>query len=56
LCRLLAEKNWVRVGTRVYLEQDTSAEQPVLPPGWQVERQKTAGKVRYTLLRVAEKE
>ena len=56
LCRLLAEKNWVRVGTRVYLEQDAGAAQPVLPPGWLVERQKTAGKVRYTLLRVAEKE
>jgi len=56
LCRLLAEKNWVRVGTRVYLEQDAGAAQPALPPGWHVERQKTAGKVRYTLLRVAEKE
>jgi 16S rRNA (guanine966-N2)-methyltransferase len=56
LCRLLTERGWVRAGTLVYLEQDRRRELPALPPGWRPQREKTAGNVRYTLVRVSEEE
>jgi 16S rRNA (guanine966-N2)-methyltransferase len=49
LCRLLDERDWLAAGARVYLEQDHDRPLPRLPDGWTVLKQKTAGKVRYTL-------
>ena len=50
LCRLLQKNGWLAAGARVYLEQPTQAEKPKLPDGWEVLKEKTAGKVRYFLL------
>jgi len=50
LCRLLDQRDWLAAGARVYLEQDHGRPLPRLPDGWTVLKQKTAGKVRYTLV------
>jgi 16S rRNA (guanine966-N2)-methyltransferase len=50
LCRLLDERDWLAAGARVYLEQGHDRALPRLPDGWTVLKQKTAGKVRYTLV------
>ena len=52
LCRLLADRGWVSPGSLVYLEQDRSEALPELPPGWLLQKEKTAGNVRYSLVRV----
>jgi len=49
LCRLLKERRWLAAGARIYLEQDRARPLPALPDGWQVLREKTAGRVRYAL-------
>ncbi len=51
LCRLLSEREWLAPGARVYLEQDRDRPIPELPEGWTVLREKTAGQVRYALLK-----
>ncbi len=48
-CRLLDEGNLLAEGAQVYLEQERSAAEPELPPGWQMKKNKTAGNVRYML-------
>lgn len=48
LCTLLAG-GWLNGGARVYIESPRDRPLPVLPPGWQVLREKTAGQVRYAL-------
>ena len=53
LCRLLAERSWLSRGAHVYLEQDRNQPVPELPQGWQLQREKTAGNVRYSLISVA---
>jgi 16S rRNA (guanine966-N2)-methyltransferase len=53
LCRLLAERSWLSAGAHVYLEQDRNQPVPDLPQGWQLQREKTAGNVRYSLISVA---
>jgi 16S rRNA (guanine966-N2)-methyltransferase len=50
LCRLLQQSGRLAAGARVYLEQDRSQTVPVLPDGWSVIRNKTAGKVQYSLV------
>lgn len=50
LCRLL-RAGWVREGALIYLEMSRSQALPALPPGWQPLREKTAGQVRFALLR-----
>lgn len=50
LCRLLAGRGWLADDALVYLEQERARADPVLPPGWQVLRDRTAGDVRYLLL------
>jgi len=50
LCRLLDERGVLSTGARVYVEQDRARELPVLPSGWTVLKNKTAGNVRYALL------
>ena len=50
-CRLLAEQRLLANGALVYLEQDQSKPDPELPDDWVVEKNKTAGMVRYMLVR-----
>ncbi len=52
LCRLLSEENWLTDGARAYLEQDRERPLPVLPDGWTINYDKTAGQVRYALVTV----
>ena len=51
-CRLLERKELLAEGALVYLEQDRSKAEPKLPDGWQVQKNKTAGNVRYMLVQV----
>ncbi|MED5420545.1 MAG: 16S rRNA (guanine(966)-N(2))-methyltransferase RsmD [Pseudomonadota bacterium] len=53
LCKLLDECGWLSLGAFVYIEQDREQFSPVLPHGWETVREKTAGNVRYSLLRKA---
>ena len=51
-CRLLAQQQLLAEGALVYLEQDRSKAEPVLPESCQVLKSKTAGNVRYMLVQV----
>jgi 16S rRNA (guanine966-N2)-methyltransferase len=51
LCRLLADHGWLAKGAQVYLEQSSSQQFPRLPDGWELLKKKTAGNVRYSLIR-----
>lgn len=53
LCRLLAGHGWLAKGAQVYLEQSSSQQFPTLPDGWELLKEKTAGNVRYSLIRTA---
>lgn len=53
LCRLLAERQCLKSGAHIYLEQDREQSLPSLPPGWELLKDKTAGNVRYSLARAA---
>ena len=53
LCRLLALRGTVATGGLVYFELDRRQPSPELPAGWTLEKQKTAGNVRYGLIRSA---
>ena len=53
-CRLLANEQLLADGALVYLEQDLGKAEPDLPEGWQVLKNKTAGKVRYMLAQAPE--
>ena len=50
-CRLLAEGELLAEGAVVYLELGRDQDLPALPDGWHVEKNKTAGNVRYMLVR-----
>tara|TARA_R110002049_G_scaffold30729_9_gene105094 strand:+ start:16289 stop:16927 length:639 start_codon:yes stop_codon:yes gene_type:complete len=50
LCRLLDVTGCLAHGASVYLEQARDSQLPVLPVGWSVQREKTAGNVRYSLV------
>jgi len=50
-CRLLQSNGWLADGALIYLEQDKSRPLPPLPDGWQIQKEKTAGNVRYALVR-----
>ena len=52
LCRLLADRGWVSPGSLVYLEKDRTEAVPELPRNWQLQKEKTAGNVRFSLVRV----
>ncbi|NNC78037.1 MAG: 16S rRNA (guanine(966)-N(2))-methyltransferase RsmD [Woeseiaceae bacterium] len=52
LCRLLVDNKCLAAHARVYIEQDKNRDEPVLPAGWGIARQKTAGNVRYALLTI----
>lgn len=49
LCRLLARHGHLASDARVYWEHARSQAGPELPAGWKLERDKTAGEVRYAL-------
>jgi 16S rRNA (guanine966-N2)-methyltransferase len=50
-CRLLSEKHLLADGAHVYLELPKGHD-VTLPQGWQILKDKTAGNVRYMLVRV----
>jgi 16S rRNA (guanine966-N2)-methyltransferase len=49
LCRLLSEQSWLADDARIYIEMDKDLPELCLPDGWQVVKNKAAGKVRYML-------
>jgi len=51
VCRLLAEREMLANDACIYIEQDQSKAKPRLPQGWEVLKNKTAGNVRYMLVR-----
>jgi len=51
LCTLL-ERGWLAAGARIYLETSRHDGLPELPSGWVVDRDKTAGRVRFALARI----
>ncbi|RZV38907.1 MAG: 16S rRNA (guanine(966)-N(2))-methyltransferase RsmD [Chromatiales bacterium] len=53
-CRLLAARDLLAAGARVYLEQDRAKPEPRLPGNWTIKKNKTAGNVRYLLAIVEE--
>ncbi len=55
-CRLLAETGQLADDAVVYIEDDRSRDEPDLPAGWQVQKNKTTGNVRYMLARVTRSE
>ncbi len=50
LCRLLEERKVLASAAQVYIEQDRSKPEPVLPATWRVQKNETAGNVRYMLV------
>lgn len=50
LCRLLAGHGWLAKGARIYLEQDSRQQLPNLPESWELQKEKVAGNVRYSLI------
>ncbi len=50
LCRLLESQAVLAAGARVYLEQDRAGKEPALPAGWETQKTKCAGNVRYSLI------
>ena len=53
VCSTLDRSGLLAPGAKVYLEQDRAARQPGLPAGWKIEKNKTAGNVRYMLVSTA---
>ena len=49
LCRLLVEQRWLADDARIYIEMDKDQPELRIPDGWQILKNKTAGKVRYML-------
>lgn len=48
-CELLVQHNWLKIGSRVYLELESEATLPALPADWALIRSKKAGQVAYHL-------
>ncbi len=49
-CRLLDQHNLLAADALVYVELPKTGAEPQLPSGWQVQKNKTAGNVRYMLV------
>lgn len=47
----LADRGWVTSKTKIYVEQDLHQPDVIIPSGWSTSRDKTAGQVRFRLLR-----
>ncbi len=54
LCKLLDEHGWLSPGALVYIEQDRKQPAPALPAHWKIVKEKTAGNVRYALIKAGE--
>ena len=50
LCTLL-EANWLAPGAYIYLEMSRESELPAMPATWSTVREKTAGQVRFALVK-----
>jgi 16S rRNA (guanine966-N2)-methyltransferase len=50
-CKSIENSGILAAGGLVYLEQDRAHPQPALPAGWVTMKDKTAGQVRYSLIR-----
>ncbi len=50
LCTLL-EEGWLQDRAYIYFEMGKRSHLPVMPPGWEVFREKVAGEVRFALAR-----
>ena len=50
-CRLLHDRKLLVDGGLAYLELDRTQDEPPLPDGWETIRNKTAGNVRYMLVK-----
>ena len=55
LCKLLDESSILVTGALVYIEEDRAKPEVVLPPDWQTLKTKSAGNVRYSLVKPANK-
>ena len=55
LCKLLDESSILATDALVYIEEDRAKPEVVLPPNWQILKTKTAGNVRYSLVKPANK-
>lgn len=51
-CDLLSRNGWLGSRSLVYLEMGANQEFPLLPAGWELLRDKHAGRVRYALVSV----
>ena len=51
LCRLIATQGILAGDARVYVEQDRAKKECALPHGWEALKAKSAGNVRYSLLK-----
>jgi len=51
-CDLLSRNGWLAPRSLVYLETGAGQEFPLLPPGWELVRDRQAGQVRYALAAV----
>jgi len=51
-CQLLHSNDWLADCAAVYIEQDKSRPLPSLPTGWTITKNKTAGHVRFVLVRL----
>lgn len=52
VCEVLARRQWLAPGARVYLESALASGLPPLPDGWTLIRDRTAGQVRFALARI----
>ena len=50
LCRLIDAASILAEDARIYVEEDRSKSELVLPAGWQTTRSRTAGNVRFSLV------
>ena len=55
LCKLLDESTILAVDALVYIEEDRAKPEVVLPPDWQTLKTKSAGNVRYSLVKPADR-
>jgi 16S rRNA (guanine966-N2)-methyltransferase len=49
LCRLLSERAWLAASAQIYIELDKQKPVPRMPDNWRIDKDKTAGNVRYML-------
>ena len=55
LCKLLDESSILATDALVYIEEDRAKPEVALPPDWQILKTRTAGNVRYSLVKPANK-